>query len=78
MLHRLLQHVAVNDLLTIPEVAKIFVTSRQSVYRWIKKGGITALRTPGGTLRVRRADVEAALRDGVIEPESVPDDKATA
>lgn len=67
-----------SDLLTIPEVAEIFVTSRQSVYRWIRKGSITALKTPGGTLRVRRADVERALRDGVVEPEEASDPQPAA
>lgn len=49
------------DLLTVPEAADFYRTSRQSIYRWVKEGKLTAYRTPGGTMRLRRGDVEEML-----------------
>lgn len=51
------------DLLPIGAVAKAFNVTPSTVRLWELKGHITALRTPGGQRRFRRADVEALLAD---------------
>lgn len=49
------------DLLTVPEVAALMRVTRQAVDKWIKAGHLPALKI-AGTVRVRRADLEAALK----------------
>lgn len=48
-------------LLTSAEVAKRFRVGRSAVVRWVEKGQIEAVRTPGGHLRFRAADIEALI-----------------
>lgn len=53
----------VPDLLTPAEVATRLRVSRASVSRWAKDGVLKPIRI-GGTLRFRRADVDALLVPG--------------
>lgn len=55
-----------HDLLTPAEVASRLRVSRASVSRWAKDGVLKPIRV-GGTLRFRRADVEALLAP--VEPD---------
>lgn len=54
-------------LLTVQQVADLFGVSESSVTRWARIGRIVSVRTPGGSLRFRREDVQAFL---VPQPES--------
>lgn len=40
---------------TIAEAAHLLSVSRRTIYNWLQDGKITAVRTPGGSLRVARA-----------------------
>jgi excisionase family DNA binding protein len=47
------------DRLLFPfEVARYFGVSRQTIYIWIRKKELSALRTPGGNLRILPESVE--------------------
>ena len=46
------------DLLTAKQVAVHFSVGIDTVYRWIAEARITAERTPGGRIRIRRDEVE--------------------
>lgn len=48
-------------LLTVAQVAREFRVHGGTVRSWIKRGLITAIRTPGGQYRVDRLDVERVL-----------------
>lgn len=48
-------------LLSTIEVARRFQVTPSTVSRWAKRGLLASIRTPGGTLRFRPADVEAFL-----------------
>jgi excisionase family DNA binding protein len=50
------------ELLTPAEVAQMFRVDPKTVTRWEKLGKLQSLRTPGGTRRYFRAEVEALLR----------------
>lgn len=50
-----------DELLAPGEVARIFGVNARTVARWVKRGQIPSIRTPGGHHRFRRSDVEAAL-----------------
>ena len=47
--------------MAIGEVAKSFGVAVSTVRNWERRGRITAIRTPGGQRRFRRADIEALL-----------------
>lgn len=47
--------------MAIGEVARCFGVAVSTVRNWELKGYITAIRTPGGQRRFRRADIEAML-----------------
>lgn len=47
------------SLLSTLEVARRFKVTPSTVSRWAKRGLLASVRTPGGTLRFRPADVEA-------------------
>jgi excisionase family DNA binding protein len=59
-----------DTLLSTFEVAQRFKVAPSTVSRWVKRGQLTAIRTPGGTLRFRPADVEAFLVPADPEPEA--------
>ena len=51
-----------SDLLTTSEVAELIAVSADTVRRWVDEGHLVpAFRLPGGGLRFRRSDVEAAF-----------------
>lgn len=56
-------------LLSTADVARRFDVTPSTVSRWVKRGRLAAIKTPGGTLRFRRADIDALL-DTVAEQES--------
>ena len=47
-----------NDLLRVPQIAESLNYSKSSVYALIKRGLLPAVRLPGGSMRVRRIDLE--------------------
>jgi excisionase family DNA binding protein len=49
------------DLLKPREVGDLLRVDESTVLRWIKEGQLGALRLPGGTFRVPRAEVERIL-----------------
>ena len=51
-------------ILTVPEVADIFRVNRKTVFGWISKGKLPAIRTPGHGIRIKRGHVEALLNSG--------------
>ena len=55
-------------LLTVQEVCRDLQIDRDTLWRWRQRGRITALKTPGGGVRFREADVLKALQE---EPASV-------
>jgi excisionase family DNA binding protein len=52
------------ELLTPAETAALFRVSTKTIWRWAVAGKLHALRTPAGTRRYHRAEVEALLRGG--------------
>ena len=48
-------------LLTTGEVASLYRVDAKSVARWVKTGKLAAVRTPGGRLRFREAEIRALL-----------------
>jgi excisionase family DNA binding protein len=50
-----------DELLRPREVAEVFGVRTTSIARWAREGRITAVFTPGGHRRYRRADVQALL-----------------
>jgi excisionase family DNA binding protein len=50
-----------DELLRPREVAELFGVRTTSIARWAREGRLTALLTPGGHRRYRRADVQALL-----------------
>lgn len=45
------------ELLTPKQVADHFSVRVETVYRWVAEARITAERTPGGRIRIRRDEV---------------------
>lgn len=55
------------DYYTVQEAARALKVSRTTIWRWIARGHLKALRIASGTTRIRREDLEALLkpaRDG--------------
>jgi excisionase family DNA binding protein len=52
---------APEKLLTTGDVAALYRVDAKSVARWVKNGKLTAVRTPGGRLRFREAEIRALL-----------------
>lgn len=50
-------------LLTMPEVAEACRVHVATVRNWARDGRINAIRLPGGTLRVTRAELERILTE---------------
>ena len=61
----------VTRLLSTAEVARRFQVRPSTVSRWVKAGKLAAVKTPGGTLRFRSADVDAFLVPDEPEPADV-------
>jgi excisionase family DNA binding protein len=51
---------AQSNLMTITEVAEYFRISEQTVYRWLSRGILTAIRV-GNVTRIRREDLQAFI-----------------
>ena len=49
------------DYYTVAEAARLLRVSRPTVWRWIDSGRLPAYRVGGRTIRIRRADLEAAI-----------------
>jgi len=49
------------ELLTPGEVAGLFRVDPRTVTRWEKQGKLQAIKTPGGTRRFFRAEIDALL-----------------
>jgi excisionase family DNA binding protein len=47
------------------QVARLLQVNRATVTRWIRLGQLRAVRTPGGTYRIPRRDVERLIREGL-------------
>lgn len=47
--------------LTVSEVAAELRTTPRTVQRWIREGRLRAVRIPGGSYRIYRADLNAAM-----------------
>ena len=54
------------DLLTPEEVAAEVRVTRRTVYEWLRKGKLSALRA-GRSWRVRREDLETFLSKGSVD-----------
>ena len=55
-----------SELLTVAEAAKTLKVSPFTVYRWIAKGTLPAVRFSRKVIRIRRSDLEAIPGKGVI------------
>lgn len=53
-----------HDLMTPAQVGRVFGVQTRTVWTWIKRGKLEAIKLPGGTYRVRRSVVDAALGGG--------------
>ena len=51
-------------LYTPSEVARLFRVDPKTVSRWQEKGLIGCVRTPGGTRRYRKSEIDALLKVG--------------
>jgi len=49
------------ELLTVQEVADLYRVHPGTVRRWVRDEMVTAVRTPGRGIRVRRVEVERLL-----------------
>jgi len=55
-------------LLLLPEVAEELRVSVGTLRNWIRDGRVRAIRLPGGTLRITRAEFDrVAASDGKVE-----------
>lgn len=54
------------ELLTAKEVAAVLRVDIRTVYRYAERGTLTPVRVGNGTLRFRRADVEALTEPGGV------------
>lgn len=49
------------ELLTVKRAAKELGMSKCSVYRWVKRGWLSYVRLPNGTIRIPRMTIVATL-----------------
>ncbi len=49
------------ELLTVKEVALTLNVQRQTVWNWVKKGKLPAVRLPSGRIRVRKEEIVKLL-----------------
>ena len=52
-------------LLKVKEAASILNVDRRTIWRWIKKGRIQAIRLPSGRYRIPEGEVVKILREGL-------------
>jgi len=54
---------AIADLMTVGEVAALAGVAERTVWRWVSRGQLPAVRIAARLVRFRRADVERFLAD---------------
>lgn len=47
---------------TIPEAAKICMVARQTMWRWVISGNLTAHKSPGGVYRIRAKELKSFIK----------------
>ena len=52
-----------HELYKASEVARLLRLNTKTLYGWIKKGRATAIRTPSGSIRIRRDEVLRLMAD---------------
>jgi excisionase family DNA binding protein len=60
---------------TASEAARALRVSRTTIWRWIGEGRLAAYHVGGRTLRIRRDDVQKALRPVIYDPEGTRKDE---
>jgi excisionase family DNA binding protein len=60
---------------TASEAARALRVSRTTIWRWIGEGRLAAYHVGGRTLRIRREDVQKALRPVIYDPEGIRKDE---
>lgn len=58
-------------LLKPSKVAKLLGVDTHTIYRWIEKGYIAAIRLPSGQLRIPSSEVERIFSSYVLQKEEV-------
>ena len=53
------------DLLDTADAARFLHVHPKTLMRWVRAGAVAAMRTPGGRLRFRRADLEDFVSAGI-------------
>jgi excisionase family DNA binding protein len=53
-----------DDLLTVPEAARLLGKTPETVHRWIASGAVPVVRTPAGRKMIRRTDLDFLLDIG--------------
>jgi excisionase family DNA binding protein len=62
-----------DELLTPRQVAELLQVDRNSIYRWIKKGVINAIKLPGGQIRFNRNYINRLVENGIPSTPEEPD-----
>jgi excisionase family DNA binding protein len=57
-----------DDLLTIPQAARLCAMSRGTIWKYVKTGEINAYRTPGGQYRIRQTDFNDFMQRNNMYP----------
>jgi excisionase family DNA binding protein len=57
-----------NDVLTIPQAAKICALNRVTIWKYVKSGDLAASVTPGGHYRIKKTDLDAFARKKGMYP----------
>ena len=55
-------------LYSVSQAARVLGVSRTTLWRMCQSGHLSKVPVMSGTYRVRRADIEAIARDGVLDP----------
>ncbi len=55
------------DCQTVPQVARRLECSADTVWRWIRRGDLKAVRLPGRLVRVSQTDLEAFIKRARVE-----------
>ncbi|HEV8574101.1 MAG TPA: helix-turn-helix domain-containing protein [Dehalococcoidia bacterium] len=63
------------EYITASEAARDLRVSRTTIWRWVREGRLAAYHVGGRTLRIRRDDVQKALRPVIYDPEGIRKDE---